>query len=170
MFGMSVRALLLPLLLVFVTFFSVPAKAQDYLALSIGEMNVLDDDDMWDFRADYRWGEPLLWQIKPYVGVEFSDEGSAYGVAGLYYDFPMAPHWYLTPSLGAGLWHDGDGPDLGHVVEFRSQLDIAYEFNNGHRIGAGFSHISNASLGDRNPGTEVLNVHWHVPVNWWGRR
>jgi hypothetical protein len=22
-------------------------------------------------------------------------------------------------------------------------------------------------MGDDNPGTEVLNLNWHVPVNWW---
>lgn len=145
-----------------------PAVAQDLLSLGVGDMNVLDNEEMWDFRADYRWGDGLIWQIKPYVGVEFNDEGAMYGVGGLYYDFPMAPHWYLTPSIGAGLWHDGGGPDLGHAVEFRSQLDLAYEFSNGHRLAVGFSHISNASLGDHNPGTEILDLQWQVPVNWWG--
>lgn len=141
--------------------------AQDFLTLGIGKMEVLDSDDMWDVRAEYRWGEGLIWQIKPFIGVEVNDEGALYGLGGLFYDFGMAPHWYLTPSFGAGLWHDGGGPDLGNAIEFRSQIEVAYEFENGHRLSTSFSHISNAGLGDRNPGTEVLNIQWHVPVSWW---
>ena len=143
------------------------ARAQDFLSVGFGKMNVLDSDDFWDFRTEYRWGEGLIWQIKPFIGVEANDEGALYGLGGLYYDFALAPHWYLTPSFGAGLWHDGGGPDLGHVIEFRSQLDLAYEFENGHRLAAGFGHISNASLGDKNQGTEILSFYWQVPVSWW---
>lgn len=146
------------------------ANAQDFFTLGVGKMNVLDSENMIDLRTDYRWGEPLIWQIKPFVGLEANDEGSVYGLGGIYYDFGVAPHWYLTPSFGAGLWHDGDGPDLGSAIEFRSQLEIAYEFDGGHRLSTGFSHISNASIGDRNPGTEIWNVQWHVPVSWWSGR
>ena len=146
---------------------SPAARAQDFFSVGVGKMSVLDSDNMWDLRTDYRWGEGLIWQIKPFVGLEANNEGAFYGLAGLYYDFGLAPHWYLTPSVGAGLWHDSGEPDLGHAIEFRTQLDLAYEFENGHRLAAGFSHISNASLGDKNPGTEILNVQWHVPVSWW---
>lgn len=159
----------IPLLALSLLLFFSPsgARAQDFLAVGFGKMNVLDSDDFWDVRTEYRWGEGLIWQIKPFIGVEVNDEGAIYGLGGLYYDFGIAPHWYLTPSFGAGLWHDGGGPDLGHAVEFRSQLELAYEFENGHRLSTGFSHISNASLGDRNPGTEILSFYWQVPVSWW---
>lgn len=149
------------------TIFPSQVRAQDFLSIGVGEMGVLDNDGQWDFRGEYRWGEGIIWQIKPFVGLEFNDEGALYGLGGLYYDFPMAPHWYLTPSFGAGLWHDGGGPDLGSAIEFRSQLELAYEFNGGHRVSAAFGHISNASIGDKNPGTEILSLYWHVPVGWW---
>ena len=52
-------------------------------------------------------------------------------------------------------------------VEFLSQLELGYLFDNNHRIGIAGGHISNAGLGDRNPGTEILNVYYHIPVGSW---
>jgi hypothetical protein len=71
----------------------------------------------------------------------------------------------LTPSFGAGLYADGGGKELGHAVEFRSQIEIAYRFDNRARLGLAFSHISNASIGDKNPGVEVLNVYYSLPLD-----
>ena len=51
----------------------------------------------------------------------------------------------------------GDG-DLGHVVEFRSSLELSVAPDRMVRVGLGFSHISNAHLGTRNPGVEVLTL------------
>ncbi len=35
---------------------------------------------------------------------------------------------------------------------------------NGSRLGLAFGHISNAGLDDDNPGTEILNLYYHIPV------
>lgn len=143
------------------------AKAQDKFSIGAGYYDIIDDGNpATDLRAEYRWDEPLLLQIKPFVGIEGTTDGGLYGLGGLYMDWGVAPHWYLTPSFGAGLYSDGDGKDLGHVIEFRSQIELAYEFDNAHRVSVGFGHISNASLGDDNPGTEILNLYYHLPVDW----
>ena len=42
----------------------------------------------------------------------------------------------------------GDGLDLGYGLEFRSQLEIAYRFDNRSRLGVAVSHMSNASWVD----------------------
>ena len=70
----------------------------------------------------------------------------------------------LTPSLAAGLYEDGDGKDLGHIVEFRSSLELAYRFDNRARLGLSFYHLSNASLDDNNPGTEVFSLNYSIPL------
>ena len=43
---------------------------------------------------------------------------------------------------------------------------LAYSFENNMRFGIAFSHISNAGLGDINPGTESLVLTWAVPLDW----
>jgi len=71
----------------------------------------------------------------------------------------------LTPSFGVGAYDEGDGKDLGDTIEFRSQVELAYRFDNRSRVGVAFSHISNAGIGDRNPGTEILNVYYAYPLD-----
>ena len=58
----------------------------------------------------------------------------------------------FTPSFTPGLYHEGDGKDLGHVIEFKSELQFSLDLKNNSLIGFSYNHISNASLGDKNPG------------------
>lgn len=141
------------------------AEGSDRLLLGVGYYDIMDNEDAVDARVEWRSGDDFVWGIAPFVGVEATSDGAVYGLVGLYRDFPIAPQWYITPSFGAGLYHDGGGKDLGHTVEFRSQIELGYEFQSAHRVSAGFGHISNASLGDRNPGTEILNLYYHMPWN-----
>ncbi|MDP6622047.1 MAG: acyloxyacyl hydrolase, partial [Alphaproteobacteria bacterium] len=62
-------------------------------------------------------------------------------------------------------YHRGQGKDLGHWIEFRSQLELAYRFDDRSRLGVSLSHISNASLDDNNPGTESLMLNYAVPFH-----
>ncbi len=63
----------------------------------------------------------------------------------------------MTPGFGVGAYHDGGGgKDLGSVLAFRSQIVLAYCFDDRSRLAVAFSRISNASVGDDNPGSEIL--------------
>lgn len=137
-----------------------------FLGLSIGYYDVLDDQDGADFRIDYRpQSVVLLDQLKPFLGVEATSQGSLWAGGGLIYDWNFAPNWYISPSIGAGLYTDGGSDiDLDYPVQFRSQLEISYEFEDTSRIGLYFSHMSNAGLGDTNPGTETLGLSWIIPL------
>ena len=148
------------------TFFTVAARAKDdpsLLSVGIGAFDPIQDDNQAvDFRLEYRHGGKL-WLVKPWVGVEGTSDGAFYGAGGLLADIFLGPI-VLTPSLGVGGFAEGDGKDLGHAVEFRSQIEVAYKFADQSRVGVAFSHISNSSLGDKNPGVEVLTVYYSLPV------
>ena len=58
----------------------------------------------------------------------------------------------FTPSFTPGLYHEGDGKDLGHLIEFKSELQFSLDLSNNSELGFSYNHISNASLGDKNPG------------------
>lgn len=150
------------------TFMPAAASAQEtsYLSLGAGIYDVGDDDDAADFRLEYRSGHEYFWHVKPWAGVEFTNEGSIWGGGGLLADIPLSPELFLIPSFGVGLYGQGSSDlDLGHVIEFRSQIELAYQFSNAQRLGIQYGHISNASLDDQNPGTEILGAYWHVPIN-----
>ncbi len=160
--------LLLASAIALLAFSPVAAHAEGgMLGFGVGYYDIFDgDDDAADFRVEYRAGDDLFWEIKPFVAGHITTEGSLYGLGGLYADFNLSPEWTLTPSFGAGLYSDGDGKDLGHTVEFRSQLELGYNFQNGSRMSGGLAHISNMGLDDKNPGTEILSLNYYVPINW----
>ena len=145
--------------------FSTPASAEeDLLSLGIGYYDINDDEHAADFRIEYRWDKPIFWVIEPFAGGEVTSDGAVYALGGVLADIKVGDGFLITPSFGAGLYGDGDGKDLGHVIEFRSQVELGWEFETGSRIGIAGGHISNAGLDDKNPGTEILNLYYHVPV------
>jgi len=158
----------------FILVFSLPAEplqAQDtedtdWLSLGIGYYDIADNDSAADFRLEYRDGHKYFWEIKPWAGLEVTSDSSVWIGGGILADLEVSPGLYVIPSFGAGFYEEGSsGKDLGYFIEFRSQLEVAYELQNKQRVGVSFGHISNADLDDKNPGTQVLNLYYHVPID-----
>ena len=78
---------------------------------------------------------------------------------------PEKSNFNFTPSFGAGYYNDGDGRNLGHHFEFRTTIELSYQLKSENRIGISFGHISNANIGDKNPGVEVFNISYQIPFN-----
>ena len=70
----------------------------------------------------------------------------------------------LHPALPLVITRRGDGRDLGHELEFRSSIELSYRFDDRTRLGLSFYHLSNANIGDFNPGTEVLSIVYSIPL------
>lgn len=142
-----------------------PARADDpaFLALSAGYHDIMDDHEAFEGRVEYRHDQKL-WIFKPFVGAMATSESAAYIYAGVLVDIYLGRRLVLTPSFAPGLYREGDGKDLGGPIEFKSQLELSYRFDNRSRLGIGFSHISNASIYDSNPGTETLFVTYAIPL------
>jgi hypothetical protein len=124
-----------------------------------------------DFRGEYRFGTSLLpgiesWgKLKPWIGAEATSDGALYGVGGILLDVPLGP-FVFTPSFGAGLYSNGGGKNLGSPIEFRTQVELGYAFENQSRVSLGYSHISNANIGETNHGTNMISLYYHVPADW----
>lgn len=144
-----------------------PAAADDpdFLSVGAGWYDWNDDKDAVDFRVEYRSDYKALGFIKPWIGFEATSDQAIYGLAGILTDIYFGRRWVLTPSFGAGLYGDGNGKDLGSTIEFRSQLEFGYRFDDWSRISIAVSHISNASLDDNNPGTEIATIYYHIPFS-----
>jgi hypothetical protein len=135
-----------------------------FLSAGIGYFDFWSrDDTAADVRLEYRH-DAGLWVFKPWVGVEATSDGAVFGVGGLLVDIDLGPRLVLTPSVGLGAYHDGGGLQLHNTLEFRSQVELAYRFHDRSRLGLAFSHISNASLGDDNPGAEIISLYYHLPL------
>lgn len=146
---------------------ATPAMADDpdFLVIGGGWYDWNDDKDAFDFRLEYRSDFKALGFLKPWVGVEATTDQAVYGVGGVLVDLFFGRRWVFTPSFGAGAYADGNGKDLGHTIEFRSQLEFGYRFDDRSRVSLAVSHISNASLGDSNPGTEIATIYYHIPMS-----
>jgi len=125
---------------------------------------VLQNDESVDFRLEYRHGDDFLW-LKPWGGLEVTTDGSVWGGIGVLVDITFFDSVVLTGSFAPGLWAEGDGKDLGHPIEFRSQVELGYQFENLSRLSVAFSHTSNAKLDKTNPGVEVLSLYYHLPLD-----
>ena len=135
-----------------------------FLALGAGFFDINDNEEAVEFRIEYR-SASRLWIVKPFGGVMVSSDAAFYGYGGILLDVFFGRRWVLTPSFAAGFYEDGSGKDLGHAIEFRSALELAYRFDNRVRVGLSFYHLSNASLADNNPGTEVLTLVYSIPLD-----
>jgi hypothetical protein len=113
-----------------------------------------------EYRSDYK-----IWFLKPFGGLMGTSDGAGYAYAGLGVDIYFGRRLVLTGNTAFGAYHHGDGKDLGHWIEFRSGLELAYRFDDRSRLGVGFHHISNANIGDKNPGTEILGLFYAFPLH-----
>ena len=89
--------------------------------------------------------------ISPITGGFITENSAAYVYTGVEWNIDMGALTF-TPSFAPGLYHKGDGKDLGHVLEFKSEIQFSYDFSGNSKVGLSYNHVSNASLGDKNPG------------------
>jgi len=95
--------------------------------------------------------ETFLGNVSPITGGFITENSAAYIYTGIEWNMDMGG-MVFTPSFAPGLYHEGDGKDLGHVLEFKSEVQLSYEPSDNTSFGISYNHVSNASLGDKNPG------------------
>ena len=89
--------------------------------------------------------------ISPITGVLITADNAGYVYTGIQAQYKLG-NLNITPSFTPGLYHEGDGKDLGHLLEFKSEVQISLDIFKNSELGFSYNHISNASLGDKNPG------------------
>ena len=93
----------------------------------------------------------FLGNISPITGGFITENSAAYVYTGIEWNIEMGS-FDFTPSFAPGLYHKGDGKDLGHVLEFKTEVQLSYGLSEDTSFGVSYNHVSNASLGDKNPG------------------
>ena len=145
-----------------------------YAFFSIAEEKVLKDQNtefsvytgMFDFSDDGKKStligfqhqnenlnrNTFLGNISPITGGFITENSAAYVYTGVEWNMDMGGGMIFTPSFTPGLYHEGDGKDLGHVLEFKSEVQLSYATSDLSNFAISYNHVSNASLGDKNPG------------------
>lgn len=143
-----------------------PAAAANGWAFSAGVYDTEETERPLEVGVEYRFEAFTLEKIPllrhapliPVVGFAGTEDGNFWGYGGLRADWEFSPRWYLTPQVGAGLYEQGDGKDLGGVIQFRSGLELSRRLRSGARLGLLFYHLSNSSIYRLNPGSNSLVV------------
>jgi len=135
-----------------------------FLTMGAGYYDINDDQGAVEVRDEWR-GSKLFWHIHPLIGAMGTGDGALYGYVGAAIDMFFGKRIVVTPSFAVGAYTDGKGKDLGHTIEFRSGVELAWRFENQMRLGLMLYHLSNASIGDSNPGTEVLSLGLSIPLD-----
>ena len=100
---------------------------------------------------DNLFRDSFIGTIKPVTGFMLTADSASYLYTGIQAEYNIGK-LNLIPSFTPGLYHEGDGKDLGHLVEFKSELQLSLDLSPSTEFGFSYNHISNASLGDKNPG------------------
>ena len=170
-------------ILIVLIFFSnsLASKGTNVFGLGIYDIKFdgSEKNQATDFRYEYRSDKSLLdigpeednfFFLKPFFGVEYINDSASYFLTGIYFEDNLGEllegnksKFFFTPSFGAGIYDDGSGKKLGNDLQFRTSLEVSYELKNKNRIGISLSHISNANLGNKNPGVEILSFSYHIP-------
>tara|TARA_B100000029_G_scaffold484764_1_gene537341 strand:- start:506 stop:1201 length:696 start_codon:yes stop_codon:yes gene_type:complete len=93
----------------------------------------------------------FLGRLSPITGGFITEKNAFYIYTGAQaeYDFGFVT---ITPSFAPGYYNYGDGKDLGYPLEFKSEVQMSVNFSDNTQFGMSYNHISNASLGSKNPG------------------
>ena len=95
--------------------------------------------------------DTFLGNLSPITGALITSDNASYIYTGVQAQYKIGA-LNITPSFTPGLYHEGDGKDLGHMLEFKSEVQLSLDLSQSSELGFSYNHISNASLGDKNPG------------------
>ncbi len=93
----------------------------------------------------------FLGTLSPITGGMLTADNAVYLYTGVQADYDIGL-LKLTPSFTPGLYNQGNGKDLGHIIEFKSEIQLSMDLSKNSMFGMSYNHISNASLGSKNPG------------------
>jgi outer membrane protein OmpA-like peptidoglycan-associated protein len=144
------------------------ARADDDLWRSQLEVGVFDafhkaNSASFDLQLRPGW---RLGDFGVFLGGMATTKGALMGYGGFTMDIHLTDHILVLPDVAVGFYSRGGDKVLadGAPPEFRSGIAIAYEFDNGWRLGADIHHISNAGIDKKNPGVEIAAVTLNIPL------
>ena len=95
--------------------------------------------------------DTFLGNLSPITGAMITADNAAYVYTGVQAQYKFGS-LNVTPSFAPGYYNKGNGKDLGHPLEFKSEVQLSLDLPKSSQLGFSYNHLSNASLGDKNPG------------------
>lgn len=135
------------------------------VVLSAGTFALVEAYDYpYRLGVQYRLAARGRWSLEPGLGAAFGPDGMAFLYLDLLRDFRLGERWFLTPSLAAGYFTNGDAIGVNEQLEFQSAIALSRVLDGGLRVGLAVHHVSNGGLASPNNGTESLVVFVRYPL------
>ena len=103
--------------------------------------------------------DSFLGRLSPITGGFLTENNAYYLYTGAQAEYDLGI-FTITPSFAPGYYSAGDGKDLGHALEFKSEVQMSLNLSDSTQFGMSYNHISNASLGDKNPGANSYMINF----------
>jgi len=108
---------------------------------------------------DELFRESFLGRISPITGGFLTEKNAFYLYTGAQAEYDLGL-FTITPSFAPGYYNYGNGKDLGSALEFKSEVQVSLNLSDSTEFGMSYNHISNASLGDKNPGANSYMINF----------
>ena len=108
---------------------------------------------------DELFRESFLGKISPITGGFLTEKNAFYLYSGVQWEYEKGL-LTITPSFAPGYYNYGDGKDLGYPLEFKSEVQMSFNLSESTQFGMSYNHISNASLGSKNPGANSYMINF----------
>ncbi|RUA14201.1 MAG: acyloxyacyl hydrolase [Alphaproteobacteria bacterium] len=101
----------------------------------------------------------FLGKLSPITGGFFTEKSALYLYSGVQAEYELG-FLTITPSFAPGYYNYGNGKDLGYPLEFKSEVQMSFNLSDSSHLGMSYNHISNASLGTKNPGANSYMLNF----------
>ena len=102
-------------------------------------------------RDEELFRESFLGKLSPITGGFLTENNAFYLYSGVQAEYELG-FLTITPSFAPGYYNYGSGKDLGYPLEFKTEIQVSFDLSDTSNLGMSYNHISNASLGTKNPG------------------
>ena len=159
LYFLKMRFKLLVINIILCTFFNSFSFADDKtsgLNFNTGMFDFSDDGKRStiygiEHQNENLYRDTIFGRISPVTGAMITADNTVYLYTGIETNYSLGLI-NITPSFTPGFYNQGDGKDLGHAIEFKSEIQLSLDLPRDSQFGFSYNHLSNASLGDKNPG------------------
>lgn len=145
------------------------AQSPAYAKVFIGTVDTFRDSQDSQYGLEWEFAEGLTrFDFKRTLGIMRTRDQSHYLYSGFTRSSKFSASatglWFnFASETGVYLHGGGEDTDLGFWLEFKTSAGLLWQFADQTRMGLHFAHISNASIANTNPGTELIYVTYQLP-------
>ena len=110
-------------------------------------------------QTDDLFRKSFLGKLSPITGGFLTEKSAFYLYTGAQAEYDLGL-FTITPSFAPGYYNSGDGKDLGSALEFKTVIQMSLNLSDSTEFGMSYNHISNASLGTKNPGANSYMINF----------